>query len=100
MKKLIHKSHIQEREGKEEEPLRDDERGHYLIDEKNRSIELTDDGYMVVERHLEELGLLQSEDSLYSVSNLKIMRYVNATLKAAFLFKKNIHSQRHEVRNP
>ena len=43
---------------------------------------------MIVERHLEELGLLQSEDSLYSVSNLKIMRYVNATLKAAFLFKK------------
>jgi preprotein translocase subunit SecA len=48
-------------------------------------------GYMVVESHLENLGLLQTEDSLYSVSNLKIMRYVNATLKAAFLFSKNVH---------
>ncbi len=91
IKKIIPKLKEQLREGTEDEPLTEDEIGHYIIDEKNRSIELTDDGYMVVERHLEELGLLQSEDSLYSVSNLKIMRYVNATLKAAFLFKKNVH---------
>ena len=91
IKKIIPNLKEQLREGTEDEPLLDEEKGHYIIDEKNRSIELTDDGYMIVERHLEELGLLQSEDSLYSVSNLKIMRYVNATLKAAFLFKKNIH---------
>jgi preprotein translocase subunit SecA len=91
IKKIIPNLKEQLREGTEDEPLTEDEVGHYIIDEKNRSIELTDDGYMIVERHLEELGLLQSEDSLYSVSNLKIMRYVNATLKAAFLFKKNIH---------
>ena len=91
IKKIIPNLKEQLREGTEDEPLTEDEIGHYIIDEKNRSIELTDNGYMVVERHLEELGLLQSEDSLYSVSNLKIMRYVNATLKAAFLFKKNIH---------
>jgi|TARA_B100000959_G_scaffold254823_1_gene286746 preprotein translocase subunit SecA len=91
IKKIIPNLKQQLREGTEDEPLTEDEIGHYIIDEKNRSIELTDDGYMVVERHLEELGLLQSEDSLYSVSNLKIMRYVNATLKAAFLFKKNVH---------
>ena len=91
IKKIIPKLKEQLREGTEDEPLTENERGHYIVDEKNRSIELTDDGYMVVERHLEDLGLLQSEDSLYSVSNLKIMRYVNATLKAAFLFKKNIH---------
>src|SRR6056300_431525 len=91
LKKIILNLKEQLREATEDEPLNDDEKGHYIIDEKNRSIELTDDGYIVVERYLEELGLLQSEDSLYSVSNLKIMRYVNATLKAAFLFKKNVH---------
>jgi preprotein translocase subunit SecA len=91
IKKIIPNLKEQLREGTEDEPLTEEEQGHYIIDEKNRSIELTDDGYVVVERHLEDLGLLQSEDSLYSVSNLKIMRYVNATLKAAFLFKKNIH---------
>ena len=91
IKKSIPNLKEQLREGTEDEPLTEEEQGHYIIDEKNRSIELTDDGYVVVERHLEDLGLLQSEDSLYSVSNLKIMRYVNATLKAAFLFKKNVH---------
>ena len=91
IKKIIPKLKKQLREGTEDEPLGEEEKGHYIIDEKNRTIELTDDGYILVERHLEELGLLQSEDSLYSVSNLKIMRYVNATLKASFLFNKNIH---------
>ena len=91
IKKIIPSLKKQLREGTEDEPLSADEKGHYIIDEKNRSIELTDDGYIVVENHLEELGLLQSDDSLYSVSNIKIMRYVNATLKAAFLFNKNVH---------
>ena len=91
MKKIIPKLKQQLREGTEEEPLLKDEVGHYMIDEKNRSVELTDEGYIEVEKYLEDLGLLQSEDSLYSVSNIKIMRYVNATLKAAYLFKKNVH---------
>jgi preprotein translocase subunit SecA len=73
-----------------------DEKGHYLIDEKNRSIELTDDGYVLVESFLEENGLIgKSEvgtyEGLYSISNLKIMKFVQATLKASFLFKKNVH---------
>ena len=91
MKKIIPKLKQQLREGTEEEPLLEDEVGHYMIDEKNRSVELTDQGDIEVEKYLEDLGLLQSEDSLYSVSNIKIMRYVNATLKAAYLFKKNVH---------
>ena len=91
IKKIIPKLKQQFREGTEEDPLTSDEIGHYIIDEKTRSVELTDGGYIEVENYLEELGLLQSEDSLYSVSNIKIMRYVNATLKAAYLFKKNVH---------
>jgi len=91
IKKIIPKLKQQLREGTEEEPLSTEEIGHYMIDEKTRSVELTDEGYIEVEHYLEGLGLLQSEDSLYSVSNIKIMRYVNATLKAAYLFKKNVH---------
>ena len=91
IKKIIPKLKQQFREGTEEEPLTSDEIGHYIIDEKTRSVELTDSGYIEVENYLEGLGLLLSEDSLYSVSNIKMMRYVNATLKAAYLFKKNVH---------
>jgi len=91
IKQIIPKLKQQLREDSEEKPLDEDEKGHFIIDEKHRSVELTDEGYVAVESYLEELGLLQSEDSLYSVSNIKIMRYVNATLKAAYLFKKNVH---------
>ena len=91
IKKFIPKLHLQEREWSEEEPLRDDERGHYLIDEKNRNVELTDDGYILVEGLLEDAGLIGASEGLYSISNLKIMKFVQATLRANFLFKKNVH---------
>ena len=90
IKKFIPKLNRQEREETDEEPLLDEERGHYLIDEKNRSVELTDDGYVLVEEFLEEAGILGASDGLYSVSNLKIMKFVQATLRASFLFKKNV----------
>ena len=91
IKKIIPKLQRQSREETEEEPLKDHERGHYIIDEKNRSIELTDDGYILVEAELESLGVLAQSDGLYSVSNLKIMRFVQATLRATFIFDKNVH---------
>ena len=91
IRKFIPKLSQQLREGTEEEPLADDERGHYLIDEKNRSVELTDDGYLLVEGLLEDAGIIGGSDGLYSVSNLKIMKFVQASLRANFLFQKNVH---------
>ena len=91
IKKFIPKLILQDREGTEEDPLKDEERGHYLIDEKNRNVELTDDGYILVEGLLEDSGLIGASEGLYSISNLKIMKFVQATLRANFLFKKNVH---------
>ncbi|MGY8806863.1 MAG: preprotein translocase subunit SecA, partial [Gammaproteobacteria bacterium] len=91
IKKFIPKLTLQEREPTDEEPLEESERGHYLIDEKNRSVELTDDGYILVEELLENEGIIGGSDGLYAVSNLKIMKFVQATLRANFLFKKNVH---------
>ena len=91
IRKFIPKLKKQLREDTEEEPLDDDEKGHYLIDEKNRSVELTDDGYILVEELLEESELLGDSEGLYSVSNLKIMKFVQATLRAHYLFQKNVH---------
>ena len=91
IKKFIPKLILQDREGTEEEPLKGNERGHYLIDEKNRNVELTDDGYILVEGLLEDSGLIGASEGLYSISNLKIMKFVQATLRANFLFKKNVH---------
>ena len=91
IKKFIPKLILQYREGTEEDPLKEDEKGHYLIDEKNRNVELTDDGYVLVEEFLEDAGLIGTSEGLYSISNLKIMKFVQATLRANFLFKKNVH---------
>ena len=91
IKKFMPHLKKQLREGTEEEPLLDHEIGHYLIDEKNRTIELTDDGYILVEGLLDEASMLGESDGLYSVSNLKIMKFVQATLRANFLYQKNVH---------
>jgi len=91
IRKFMPKLTKQLREGTDEEPLLDEERGHYLIDEKNRSVELTDDGYVLVEDLLEESEMLGDSEGLYSVSNLQIMKFVQATLRANFLFQKNVH---------
>ena len=90
IKKFIPKLVLQKREETDEKPLLDEERGHYLIDEKNRSVELTDGGYLLIENLLEEANMLVTSEGLYSRSNLKIMKFVQATLKANYLFKKNV----------
>ena len=91
IRKFIHNLKKQDREGTEDEPVLDYERGHYLIDEKNRSIELTDDGYILIEKLLDEANMLGESSGLYTSSNLKIMKFVQATLRANFLFQKNVH---------
>ncbi|MDA9033324.1 preprotein translocase subunit SecA [Gammaproteobacteria bacterium] len=91
IKKFIPSLIRQNRQPTEEEPLLDHEKGHYFVDEKNNTIELTDDGYILVEDLLQESGLLGDSGGLYSISNLKIMKFVQATLRANFLFNKNIH---------
>ena len=91
IKSIVPKLKRQLREETEEEPLEKNEIGHYIIDEKNRNIDLTDEGYMLVESLLEDMDILSSSGNLYSVSNIKIMRFVQATLRANFLYNKDVH---------
>ncbi len=89
--KLLPNLHRQMREGTEEEPLKDNEKGDFLIDEKLRSVELTDDGFEKVENFLVNRNLIKPDESLYTTNNLKFLKYIQATLKANLLFEKNIH---------
>ncbi len=91
LKQIIPSLKQQQREETEEEPLNDEEKGDYLIDEKMRTVELTDAGYEKTEAFLIQKGILQENESLYTSANLKMMRYVHATLKANYLFKKDVH---------
>ena len=65
--------------------------GHYLLDEKNRSVELTELGHELIEAELAEMGLLETGDSLYNPANLALFHHVNAGLRAHTLFQCNVH---------
>ena len=66
------------------------EPGDYVIDEKSRTVELTEDGHQKVEDMLIEVGLLQAEDSLYAATNLGLLHHVHAALKAYTLFQSDV----------
>ena len=56
--------------------------GHYLLDEKNRSVELTELGHEFIEAELADMELLDVGDSLYNPANLALFHHVNAGLRA------------------
>jgi preprotein translocase subunit SecA len=67
-----------------------EESGHFTVDEKNRSVELTESGHEFVEQILISKKLLEEGDSLYSATNLSLLHHIHAALKAHHLFKKDI----------
>lgn len=64
--------------------------GHYSIDEKQRSIELTEAGHEYVEGLLISEGLLAEGESLYAATNLNLLHHVHSALKAHALFHKDV----------
>ncbi|MEM1435695.1 MAG: preprotein translocase subunit SecA [Pseudomonadota bacterium] len=64
--------------------------GDYVLDEKTRSVELTESGHEIVEESLAQLGLLDEGDSLYAPSNLALLHHVQAALKAHVVFKRDV----------
>ena len=60
----------------------------YEIDEKAKSIVLTDEGNEQVEEFLRETGLLQG-DSLYDAVNISVVHHVNQALKAHKIFERD-----------
>lgn len=63
---------------------------HYSIDEKNRQVELTEEGHQYVEELLTEYKLLHEGDSLYAANNLNLLHHVHAALKAHCLFQRDV----------
>ncbi len=64
--------------------------GHYVVDEKSRSIELTEEGHEFVEEMLTKEGVLNEGESLYSAGNLSLLHHVHSALKAHAVFQKNV----------
>ena len=64
--------------------------GHFLIDEKSKQVELTELGHDHVEYLLQSAGMLKEQKSLYSSANLRLLHYIQSSLRAHFLFQKDV----------
>ena len=63
--------------------------GDYVIDLQSNAIELTNSGHEKVEEKLRSLGLISTDENLYSSKNLKLLEMVLCILRANLLFLKN-----------
>ncbi|QPQ55772.1 preprotein translocase subunit SecA [Allosphingosinicella flava] len=61
----------------------------YEVDEKQKSVVLTEDGTEKMERLLEEAGLLVGAN-LYDFENTQVVHHVNQALKANVIFKADV----------
>ncbi|MBV0932703.1 preprotein translocase subunit SecA [Marinobacterium weihaiense] len=62
---------------------------HFVVDEKNRTVELTEAGHQLVEDLLIEHEMLQEGESLYAPQNLNLLHHVLAGLRAHYLFQRD-----------
>jgi len=71
-------------------PELEEQEGDYTVDEKQRSIELTEAGHEKVEQMLIEAGLLRGDDSLYAATNLGLLHHVHSGLRAHVMFHRDV----------
>ena len=64
--------------------------GDYWVDEKERQAHLTEKGHEHVEHLMVEHGLMAEGTSLYDATNIRLMHYLSASLRAHTLFKKDV----------
>ena len=65
------------------------DKGDYELDEKQKSVILTEDGTEKMERALEAAGLLQG-DNLYDFENTQVVHHLNQAMRANIVFKRDI----------
>ena len=65
--------------------------GDYWVDEKQHTVQLSEAGHEKVEKIMVDMGLLPAGQSLYSPSNIMLLHYLNAALRAHTLFVKDQH---------
>ena len=64
--------------------------GDYLVDEKSKQIHLTEDGHEHVEQLMVQHNMMEEGETLYDSANIRLMHYLNASLRAHVLFHRNI----------
>ncbi|ANF57548.1 preprotein translocase subunit SecA [Halotalea alkalilenta] len=68
----------------------DHESGDFVIDEKQKQVEVTEQGHQKVEQLMREAKLLDEDDSLYAAQNLGLLHHINAALRARHLYQRDV----------
>jgi len=77
-------------QGEEAETKEDEPTGDYIVDEKNKQVHITEQGHEKVEQLLVREGVLDENDSLYSATNINLIHYLTASIRANVLFQKDV----------
>jgi preprotein translocase subunit SecA len=68
----------------------------YEIDEKTKSVTLTEIGTVNIEKIMQKQGFIAENSGLYDIENISLVHHVNQALKAHKLFIKDIDYMIHE----
>ncbi|RCV87776.1 preprotein translocase subunit SecA [Billgrantia montanilacus] len=64
--------------------------GDFLIEEKQKQVEITEAGHNKVEELMREEGLLGEHDSLYAAQNLNLLQHMHSALRARHLYQRDV----------
>ncbi|MAX31912.1 MAG: preprotein translocase subunit SecA [Halomonadaceae bacterium] len=64
--------------------------GDFILDEKQKQVEITEEGHHKVEALLRGEGLLGEDDSLYAAQNLNLLQHMHSALRARHLYQRDI----------
>lgn len=70
--------------------VNEDENGDFSVDEKDKTVGLTDEGHDKVEQLLNDAGLLADGESIYNPANIGLFHHLNACLRAHNLYNKDV----------
>jgi preprotein translocase subunit SecA len=71
-------------------PDAEEQPGHFTVDEKQRQVELTEEGHEFIETLMIREKLLDEGDSLYAATNLNLLHHVYSALRAHIMFHRDV----------
>ncbi|MGO2242303.1 MAG: preprotein translocase subunit SecA [Halomonas sp.] len=64
--------------------------GDFVVDEKQKQVELTEQGHNKVEELMRAENLLGAEESLYAAQNLNLLQHMHSALRARYLYSRDV----------
>ena len=62
---------------------------YYNLEEKQKSVSLTEEGQSAIENLLLSSNLIQSSSDIYSANNIQLFSHIDSSLKAHLIYKKD-----------